>query len=385
MPCFALATEAAGTDKTVVVGSVAVVGGTVAVTSGTEVVVGDVTVGVSSTSGVEGVGTGVVADDIVNIAPAPAVDKTKSPAAVQIPGEAHETEEKVVGGKSDCTPLANAAGRASSHTPFVDVMVNATTIPIELTNCPTAVQFPAVAHDTEFNDPVRVSFWASSPKTATSAVFQTPFAEVIVNASSAPSVFLKDPTAVQFPAVGHDTELKRAPGNSCWTPVGNSAGCACSHTPFVDVMVNASLASNMLLNHPTAVQFPGDAHDTELNSVIGEIGWIPSANSAGRASAHSLFVDVMVNASREASKFLNLPTAVQFPGEAHDTEAKLASGESLWTPAGNTAGRARPHTPPDDVIVNASLKPSEFLNCPTAVQFPDDAHDTQLKRASGLA
>ena len=115
MPCFALATEAAGTDKTVVVGSVAVVGGTVAVTSGTEVVVGDVTVGVSSTSGVEGVGTGVVADDIVNIAPAPAVDKTKSPAAVQIPGEAHETEEKVVGGKSDCTPLANAAGRASSQ------------------------------------------------------------------------------------------------------------------------------------------------------------------------------------------------------------------------------------------------------------------------------
>jgi hypothetical protein len=184
MPCFALVAEtAAAADETVVVGSVAVVGGTVVVTSGTEVVVGDGTVVVGSASGVEGVGAGIVADDIVNIAPAPAVDKTKSPAAVQIPGEAHETEEKVVGGKSDCTPLANAAGRASSHTPFVDVMVNATTIPTELTNCPTAVQFPAVAHDTEFNDSVRVSIWVPAGNSAARAASNTPLIDVMVNAS----------------------------------------------------------------------------------------------------------------------------------------------------------------------------------------------------------
>jgi hypothetical protein len=62
---------------------------------------------------------------IVNSAPAPCADMTKSPAAVHFPGDAHETEEKVEGEESDCTPLANTAGRASSHTPFVDVMVKA--------------------------------------------------------------------------------------------------------------------------------------------------------------------------------------------------------------------------------------------------------------------
>ena len=62
---------------------------------------------------------------IVNSAPAACADMTKSPAAVHFPGDAHETEEKVEGEESDCTPLANTAGRASSHTPFVDVMVKA--------------------------------------------------------------------------------------------------------------------------------------------------------------------------------------------------------------------------------------------------------------------
>jgi hypothetical protein len=97
-------------DSTVV----AVVAGTIVdvVEVGATVVVGDV--------------TGSVFDDIVNSAPAPCADMTKSPAAVQFLGVAHETEEKVEGEKeSDCTPLANTAGRARSHAPFVDVMVKA--------------------------------------------------------------------------------------------------------------------------------------------------------------------------------------------------------------------------------------------------------------------
>ena len=101
----------------------------VAVVAGTTVMVGNGTivdvVEVGATVVVGDV-TGSVFDDIVNSAPAPCADMTKSPAAVQFLGVAHETEEKVEGEKeSDCTPLANTAGRARSHAPFVDVMVKA--------------------------------------------------------------------------------------------------------------------------------------------------------------------------------------------------------------------------------------------------------------------
>jgi hypothetical protein len=62
----------------------------------------------------------------------------------------------------------------------------------------------------------------------------------------------------------------------------------------------------------------------------------------------------MVNASREPSKVLKYPTAVQFLGDAHDTELNCAMGESFWIPLANTAGRARSHAPFVDVIVKAS-------------------------------
>jgi hypothetical protein len=90
------------------------------------VVLGEETVDVDGVVVVVLVGGTVLVELIVNSAPAPCADMTKSPAAVHFPGDAHETEEKVEGEEeSDCTPLANTAGRASSHTPFVDVMVKA--------------------------------------------------------------------------------------------------------------------------------------------------------------------------------------------------------------------------------------------------------------------
>ena len=88
-------------------------------------------------------------------------------------------------------------------------------------------------------------------------------------------------------------------------------------------MVNASSIRLELVIVPTAVQFPAVAHDTDLNSTIGnKLLWTPSAKTAGRASSHAPFVDVMVKASRASSLFTKLPTAVQFPGEAHDTDFK---------------------------------------------------------------
>ena len=77
---------------------------------------------------------------------------------------------------------------------------------------------------------------------------------------------------VQFPAVGQDTELSCELVAIDSTLSENSAGRASAHTPFVDVMVKASLlyasmGPSLFLNCPTAVQFPGDAQDTDLKSV----------------------------------------------------------------------------------------------------------------------
>ena len=64
---------------------------------------------------------------------------------------------------------------------------------------------------------------------------------------------------------------------------------------------------------------------------------MPSTNTAGRASAHEPFVDVIVNASKVPPIFLKFPTAVQFPGDAQDTEVKLAEALECSTPLENFA------------------------------------------------
>ena len=77
--------------------------------------------------------------------------------------------------------------------------------------------------------------------------------------------------------------------------MGNTAGRAVPHTPPVDVMVNACNASLISLNCPTAVQFPGDEHDTEEVYIsCGVLRGMSSANSAGVASPHPLTVLVTV-------------------------------------------------------------------------------------------
>ena len=136
--------------------------------------------------------------------------------------------------------------------------------------------------------------------------------------------------------------------------MGNTAGCANAHTPPVDVMVNACNASLISLNCPTAVQFPGDEHDTQNKNASGEFFWIPVSNSAGRASAHTPPVEVMVNASRPLVLFLNCPTAVQFPGDEHDTEeVYISCGVLRGMSSANSAGVASPH--PLTVLVTVAL------------------------------
>ena len=51
------------------------------------------------------------------------------------------------------------------------------------------------------------------------------FVEDMVNASIDPTLFLNPPTAVQFPGVAHETDLKHAFSSSFCTSVSNCAGC----------------------------------------------------------------------------------------------------------------------------------------------------------------
>ena len=43
-----------------------------------------------------------------------------------------------------------------------------------------------------------------------------------------------------------------------------------------------------------------------------------------------LSTDVIVNAVSLPLRFLNVPTAVQFPGNTHETELRLAAGSDLY-------------------------------------------------------
>ena len=140
----------------------------------------------------------------------------------------------------------------------------------------------------------------------------------------------------------------------------------------------------MFVNHPTAEQFPTDAHDTELKYPLGVVFWIASAKTAGWAVAHMPAVDVMVNASSPLAVFLNAPTAVQLPADAHDTDSNCAIGLAFWIASAKTAGWAGFHVPAVDVMVNASLPPPAGVKDPTAVQLPADAHDTELNCALGV-
>jgi hypothetical protein len=105
-------------------------------------------------------------------------------------------------------------------------------------------------------------------------------------------------------------------------------------------MVNASFDPTLFRNNPTAVHSPGNAHDTDLNSEKGLTNSVSLSNCAGCANSQSPFVDVMVNASIDPKLFVNPPTAVQFPGDAHETDSKYAFSSSFCTSVSNCAGCA---------------------------------------------
>src|ERR1700685_1073476 len=67
------------------------------------------------------------------------------------------------------------------------------------------------------------------------------------------------------------------------------------------------------------------------------------------------------------------PTAVQLPGEEHDTDDRLAFG-LLAALAGRTASTPCRHTPPLSVNSSPCVSPELSEYEPTAVQVPVEVH-----------
>jgi hypothetical protein len=114
-------------------------------------------------------------------------------------------------------------------------MVTASKPPPAFLKFPTAVQLPADAHDTDAKFEDGFTFWIPAAKTAGCALAHTPLVDVMVTASKPPPAFLKFPTAVQFPADAHDTAKKVALGLAFWTPALNTARRALTHVALADV------------------------------------------------------------------------------------------------------------------------------------------------------
>lgn len=118
----------------------------------------------------------------------------------------------------------------------------------------------------------------------------------MVKASVSFAVFRKFPTAVQFPAVGHETLVKVAFGTAFCTLFANVARCAFAQDPFDMDTTKASLLPPIFSSLPTAVQ-SSEVVQTTLKSVasIGTLMTLVS-NVRGRPLAHVPFVEVIVNA-----------------------------------------------------------------------------------------
>jgi hypothetical protein len=73
---------------------------------------------------------------------------------------------------------------------------------------------------------------------------------------------------VQLPADGQDTEWIETPGFA-FAPAGSGASIPTDHTPADSVSKSPREWLDPSVYVPTPVQFPAEAHDTELNDGFG--------------------------------------------------------------------------------------------------------------------
>src|SRR5689334_8478813 len=171
-----------------------------------------------------------------------------SPAAPQLPADAHDTESTRAP-----PPWLRAAvpgtSMAACQMPFTAVATNARPSP-ELMELPPAAPLPATAHDTHMTAAAPPWLRAAVPGSSL-AVPQVPFRSPATNACSRPEPSAYPPPAAQLPADAHDTELATAPppalraavpGTSCAVPQVPSkttapASAAAGTTPAASVML----------------------------------------------------------------------------------------------------------------------------------------------------
>ena len=219
---------------------------------------------------------------------------------------------------------------------------------------PIAVQLPADAHET----PVVSAHAPLLGRAIGVAVPHVPLVEVTANGLRVPFESLKVPTAVQVPSLVHSTSTNLSLGVRDWNGavLGNTTGVAVPHVPLMDVIVNDWNLLEESKNLPTAVQLPGDVHDTAANSDSVGFDCAPLGNTAGRTVPHTPLVDVMVKGSMSLCVLVVYPpTAVQLPGDVHDTDVMPDPGIGASAPAGKTAGVAMLHT---DVAVACEKVPT---------------------------
>src|SRR6516225_3769302 len=102
------------------------------------------------------------------------------------------------------------------------------------------------------------------------AVCQVPLVLVTTNTWKWPALSLYWPSALQFPAERHDTEVTAAPLTPAPPPWLRAplpgTSLAVAQVPPVWVTANASWRklAPPAVYHPPALQLPADAHDTEV-------------------------------------------------------------------------------------------------------------------------
>src|SRR5437867_728555 len=131
---------------------------------------------------------------------------------LQLPAAAHDTAVTWAPGPSASAPWLRAAVPGTSSAlpqmPCTWVTTNACSRRDLSLYTPPALQLPGDAHDTELTElPSR----PRAPAGIALALPQAPCTSLTTNACSAPESPLRYPPALQLPAEAHDTELTVAP------------------------------------------------------------------------------------------------------------------------------------------------------------------------------
>src|SRR5437763_1943832 len=184
--------------------------------------------------------------------------------------------------------------------------------------------------------------------------------------------------ALQLPAEGHETEESAAPG-AVAAFAGRLASTPVAHVSAVSVSSSTCSWPELSLYVPTALQLPAEAHDTDARLTAGLVPAF-AGRLASTPVAHVPAVSVSSSPCAWPEPSLYVPTALQLPAEAHETDATLTAG---LVPAftGRLASTPVAHVPAVSVISSPCTRTEPSLAWPTALRLPAEAHDSDLSVA----